>query len=180
MVFIFTALSHYDKQMPCYECNSQIYAISFNHYCNPFSHFEILDVNLIGSNDPEIVFIIILFEIVLPFSYFGTPISKQYGPFSNCCGNNHYHLCKDLFMALKVSTSGQPTSRAWTQYSTMHVRTERQNLWYDVLTENSRRAAATTTTDESIGKVTARVPSNAVSKIQSWRTLFFDYQCLFV
>ena len=39
----------------------------------------------------------------------------------------------------------------------MHVRTERQNLWYDVLTENSRRAAATTTTDESIGKVTARV-----------------------
>jgi len=46
----------------------------------------------------------------------------------------------------------------------MHVRTERQNLWYDVLTENSRRAAATTT-DESIGKVTARVPSIAVRKI---------------
>ena len=128
MVFIFTALSHYDKQMPCYECNSQIYAISFNHYCNPFSHFEILDVNLIGSNDPEIVFIIILFEIVLPFSYFGTPISKQYGPFSNCCGNNHYHLCKDLFMALKVSTSGQPTSRAraQTQYIQYHACEDRE------------------------------------------------------
>ena len=101
----------------------------FNHYCISFSLFEASDVNLRGFDNPGIIF-----KISRPlkqsylFRIFGTPISKQYGPFSNCCGNNHYHLCKDLFMALKVSTSGQPTSRAraQTQYIQYHACEDRE------------------------------------------------------